>query len=194
MNSKITAEKFNDIKKKYGHYSSWAVWNLSPKMDTSNMDTKVFDNISILNQLHVKYILVALNISRPIQTPFGNFHPTYSVAKDFKTRFALLNTPLWGSYMTDIIKDFEEVSSGKMRQYLKLNPNFEKENIKSFLNEINYIGAIEPTLIAIGEDSYKILKRNLKENYKIIKIPHYANYNSKENYRKLVLSEIEKLI
>ena len=89
--------------------------------------------------------------------------------------------------MTDIIKDFEEVVSGKMMKYLRQNPDFEKTNISTFRKELNFINSNQPILVAIGKDSYTILKRNLKEDFKIIKIPHYANYISKEKYREQVL-------
>jgi len=192
MQNKITKDKFTKIEKKYGHYASWAIWSEEGEKPKSNMDTKVFKNLSIFGKLHTNFILVALNISRPIETPFGNFHPNYSEATDYKTRFAIKNTPLWGSYMTDIIKDFEELSSGNMMSYLKENQDFEKENIQSFLDELYFIETVNPTLIAIGSDSYNIIKRNLSNKFKVIKIPHYANYTSKENYRDQILAALKE--
>ena len=73
-------------------------------------------------------IFIGLNISRPIENPLGNFHDPRPMATDFKIRYALKDTPYWGGYMTDIIKDFEEKASGKMMKYLKTDPAFEKEN------------------------------------------------------------------
>jgi len=43
------------------------------KNQKDNMDTKVFKNLSIFGKLHTNFILVALNISRPIETPFWKF-------------------------------------------------------------------------------------------------------------------------
>ncbi len=193
MNSGISAVLFEKIKKKYGPYSSWAIWNEVGTRPKSRMDASIFEKNTILATLHTKYILVALNISRAIDIPLGNFHSTDSAATDYKTRYALIDTPLWGSYMTDIIKDFEEVASGKMREYLKKNPTREKENIQSFLEELRFIGAENPVLVAIGDDSYKILQRNLAKTYQIIKIPHYANYTSKELFRSELLLAISQL-
>lgn len=189
--STITQEKFEHIKEKYGHYASWAVWSEEGSTPKSNMCTAIFNDSEIVDTLHTKYILVALNISRAIEIPLGNFHPNYSAATDYKTRYALKGTPLWGSYMTDIIKDFEELASGKMMKYLKENPEFEQSNVKTFLNELNFIGADNPTLVAIGNDSYKILTRNLGSKFEVKKIPHYASYISKETFRNQVLTILE---
>ena len=95
--------------------------------------------------------------------------------------------------MTDIIKDFEEKVSGKVRSFLKNNRDFEKENIDFFLNELSEVGAINPTFIAFGNDAYDILKRNLKEEFNILKIPHYAVYTGKEKYREQVAKQCRQI-
>jgi hypothetical protein len=88
--------------------------------------------------------------------------------------------------MTDIIKDFEEKISGKVKEYLSKNREFEKQNVDIFLEELNDIGAKNPTLVAFGNDVFSILNRHLKDRFKIIKVPHYANYTNKEKYREQV--------
>jgi hypothetical protein len=92
-------------------------------------------------------------------------------------------TPYWGAYMTDVIKDFEQLISSKVTRYLRENMDFEKENIKILKEEIAFIGAKNPKLIAFGVDVFKVLNRNLSNQYTIIKVPHYSNYTSKEKYR-----------
>ncbi len=190
MNNSITVEQLKKIKNRYGQYASWAIWSEEGSTPKSNMCSKIFESKDTIKYLHSRYVLVGLNISRPLEKKFSNFHPDYSEAQDYKTRYALKNTPLWGAYMTDIIKDFEEVVAGKMMKYLRENPDFEKTNISTFRKELNFINSNQPILVAIGKDSYTILKRNLKEDFKIIKIPHYANYISKEKYRAQVLEVI----
>jgi hypothetical protein len=81
--------------------------------------------------------------------------------------------------MTDLIKDFEEKSSGKMKRYLKENPNFVTENIASFIKELEFIGAKNPVLIAFGEDCYTLLKTHLP-NFTVLKILHYSSFTSNE--------------
>ena len=49
------------------------------------------------------------SIGAKIQKPLANFHSPNHRALDFKLRFSFKKTPLWGGYMTDIIKDFEQV-------------------------------------------------------------------------------------
>lgn len=192
----ISQNQFNFIKSKYQYWSSWAIWADQGDTPKSNVgDLSVLDpntNPKLLPTLNPNIALVALNISRgDITLPFGNFHDARSEATDYKIRYATNDTPLWGAYMTDIIKDFEEKISGKVKSYLRENRDFEKENVDFFMQELSDIGATNPTLIAFGNESYDILKRNLNNEFKIHKIPHYANYSSKEKYRMQIKEVME---
>ena len=138
-------------------------------------------NSALLKQLKPHYILVGLNISKKIEKHLANFHGSGGGA--YKIRFALRGTPLWGAYMTDIIKDFEQKMSGQVMRYLRTNKIFEKENIESFRKEINDLGVKDPTIVAFGRDVYTILSRNFRNEFEIFKIPHYSTYMSKEKYR-----------
>lgn len=199
-NSNISYEKFQDIKNKYGHMSSWAIWNEwkpTEKAKSGMGDISFFDNPSmeLLKTLKPNIVLVALNISRKFDRPFGNFHPDYSAAQDYKTRYALQGTPLWGAYMTDIIKNFEEKVSGKIMSFLRKNPDFTKENISSFKQELCDIGALNPTLIALGKDSYDILHKNLKDEFRILRVTHYSHFIKKEKLREeflAIIADIQK--
>jgi hypothetical protein len=192
----ISQNQLNFIKSKYQYWSSWAIWADQGDTPKSNVgDLSVLDpntNPKLLPTLNPNIALVALNISRgDITLPFGNFHDARSEATDYKIRYATNDTPLWGAYMTDIIKDFEEKISGKVKSYLRENRDFEKENVDFFVQELSDIGATNPTLIAFGNESYDILKRNLNNEFKIHKIPHYANYSSKEKYRTQIKEVME---
>lgn len=191
----ITRKKFEFIKKKYGHYASWAIWadfGEKPKENVGNLS--VFDiekNPRLLKQLKTNIILVGLNISRVvIKVPFANFHDAKSKAMDFKIRYALRGSPFWGAYMTDIIKNFDQKESGKVISYLRTYKQFEEKNIQIFRKEMKDIGADNPTVIALGNDAYMILNRKFKNEYKILKIPHYSKYISKEKYREEVQSAL----
>lgn len=182
----ISRQSFDAIKQKYGHYASWAVWSERDKNPKDGVgEISFFDNPTdqFLRKLNPEIVLVGLNISKAIDRPFGNFHSDYSAAQDYKLRFALEGTNLWGGYLTDIIKDFEEKASGKVGAYLRNNPEFEQQNIGIFQEELDAIGATSPTLVALGADSYRILDRNLGDRFSIVKAPHYAMYISKEDYR-----------
>ncbi len=193
----ITVDTFNIIQERFGHFASWAVWAEEGCKPKDNIDDlSIFDiqvNPAVLDMLHGNSVFLGLNISRRIERPFGNFHDPRSIATDFKIRYALKDTPYWGSYMTDIIKDFEEKVSGKMMSYLRRNPEFEKENIHILMDEIKTLGVSNPTLITFGRDAESIARRNLGRQFKIFGIPHYANYISKEEYRKRITSLLPEL-
>ena len=70
------------------------------------------------------------------------------------------------------------------------NKKIEKENIIKFEEELKSIGSEYPIIIAFGNDSYKILKRNFKQ-YNICKVTHYSHFISKEKYREKFL-ELER--
>jgi hypothetical protein len=186
----------NEIKDKYGHMASFAIWKnidelKKPKYGVG--DISHFDNIDNLN-INRNIILVGLNLSGKgtIDKPFSNFHNSKSTSHDYKIRFALQDTIFSGAYMTDIIKDYEEVMSGKVMKFLNANSNIKKENINSFEWELKDIGATNPIIIAFGNDSFKILNE-LKYKYRIFKVPHYSSCISKENLR-YAFYEISKLI
>ena len=187
----ITPPVFDLIKKKYGHYASWAIWAEEGEKPKDKVgDLSVFDiktNVNLLEKLNPNIILVGLNISgASIEIPFSNFHSPRHQAMDFKIRYALKNSCLWGAYMTDIIKDFKQMISKNVMSYLKDNRQFEEENIGIFLGEIDDLGVSNPTIIAFGGDVYSILKRNFNNKYILLKIPHYSHYISKEKYREKV--------
>ena len=85
--------------------------------------------------------------------------------------------------MTDIIKDFPEKESHNVVSYLRKNKSLVEKNIVSFEEELRDIGALNPTIIGFGNDSFNILKKNLGSKYNIIKAMHYSHYVSKEKYR-----------
>ena len=185
-----------EIKDKYGHMASFAIWQKIDKTKKPKFgmgDISHFDNMDNLN-INRNIILVGLNLSGKgsIDSPFQNFHPIYSTAQDYKTRYAVQDTIFWGAYMTDIIKDYEEVMSGKVMKYLNANPDIKKDNIKSFEKEIEDLGSKNPVIIAFGNDCFKILSE-LKNKYKIFKVPHYSSNISKEKLREAFI-EISKVL
>lgn len=147
-------------------------------------DVDFFDDID-LKTLNPNIVLVGLNVSGKgcLERPFSNFHPLHKTANDYKTRYALEGTEYWGAYMTDIIKDYEEVISSNVQKYLSANPEFEKQNVERFEQELKDIKCENPMIIAFGNMSYKILNKHLKKKYKIYKVPHYSSFITKEKLR-----------
>ncbi|MBU4262291.1 MAG: hypothetical protein KKC76_10540 [Proteobacteria bacterium] len=193
----ISIEKFVDIRERFGHFASWAIWAdevKNPKDNIDNLSVLNPDlNPSLLKTLHGNSILLGLNISRRIERPLGNFHDPRPMATDFKIRYALKDTSYWGSYMTDILKDFEEKVSGRLMSFLRSNKDFERDNIRKLREEIEFLGFSNPVLVTFGKDAEKIAKRNLCKEFQIVGIPHYANYISKENYRMQVCGQLPKI-
>ena len=76
-----------------------------------------------------------------------------------------------------------EIDSTKIPSYLRDNPAIELDNIRVFEEEIADLEAQNPLIVSFGVETYKILKKNFVDKYKIVKIPHYAKHISKEDYR-----------
>jgi hypothetical protein len=183
----ISLERFLDIRERFGHFASWAVWAEEGDRPKDNMgDLSVLNpdqNPLLLESLRGESIFLGLNISGRIERPFGNFHDPRPMATDFKIRNALRGTRYWGSYMTDIIKDFEEKASGRMMTFLGANRDFELESIRKLREEIRALGVISPLLIAFGQDAESIARRNFRGEFEIVRVPHYAKRISNEAYR-----------
>jgi hypothetical protein len=192
----ITSEIFNEIKARFGHYASWAIWAKEDITAKSNIgDLSVFEeknNPTLFDSLRSDVIYLGLNISRPIERQLGNFHDPRPMATDFKIRHALQDTIYWGGYMTDIIKDFEEKVSGNMMRFLKTDSKFKKDNIEILRLEIEVLRCEDPLIVAFGRDAELIARKNLGKEFRICGIPHYANYSSKRKYREEVLDVLFK--
>ena len=162
----ITREQYQSIGTNYGHVCSWAFWekvDKKPKSNIANMD--VFDldkNSNLLKTLQTDVIMVALNFARDItfQKPFMNFHDANPHAQDFKIRYAFEETPFYGAYMTDIIKDFPMLSSKDVLSHLKANPNDVTTQLNRFRKEIAFITVGVPTILAFGKQTFDILKKD----------------------------------
>lgn len=190
----ISVEQFELLRKEYGFHSSWAVWGEFGDRPKDGMDDlSIFGGEKLentLRRLHTDFVIVALNISKAIEVPLSNFHGKNGEV--YKARYAFRNTPLYGGYMTDVIKDFEEAKANKMSDFLEKNKSFEQKNIQKFEEELSKLKSKDLTLVALGQDVEDVLKRNSTDKYKIIKIPHYAWRGPKEAYREMVLQSLHK--
>ena len=194
----INQEIYAELKEHYSDTSSWTVWKEpGSKVKSNTGDMSIFEDENICAILNNKYVFVALNYSNThgeqTKTPWKNFHSSYIYQNDYKLRYALLNSEFWGSYITDIIKDLPEVDSSKVMKQLKNNPQIIEKNIKRFKKELNTLSDKRPVLIALGNDSERILKENLENEYEIYKIKHYSAWINKENYKKEVLKILKDI-
>ena len=194
----ITKETYEIMENNYGDVASWAIWQIpgdTPKSNTSDMS--VFNAPDLTEKLNPNFIFVGLNGSSThgnwmgdTYRPWMNFHSGYSRQNDYKLRYALMKTKYWGSYITDIIKNHPEVDSGKVRKFLKEHPEVVAESIASFMEEISHL-APHPMIVAMGGDTYNILKDHLPASFCIVKVTHYSFSIGKEAYREHVLSVLD---
>lgn len=193
----VSSETFDYVKDKHGLFASWAVWpdpGIKPKSNMEDlsifMPPKLKDTLSVL---HNNYILVGLNIStKEIRIPLSNFHGQNGEV--YKARAALRDTPLWGSYMTDILKDFQEPDSSKVEKSIKTDPSLVIPHLDFFREEVALLGNRNVTLVAFGRITYSILSDHLSAEFNIETIDHYAVRSSAEKYREKVRVQISKFL
>lgn len=194
----ISLEHFEKIKCRYGSQASWAVWGKRGERPKDGMDDlSMFEGLKLKNtleQIHTKYILVGLNISTSsIRNKLQNFHGKNGEV--YKVRFALEGTKLWGSYMTDILKDFPESKAVNVERFLMSEEGQEREkiNIKTFNEEMEYVQGINSHFIAFGDTVFNLLNKYYKNSNQITKIPHYGYRVPKEVYRCMLHTIIEQI-
>ncbi len=190
-----------NIKERHGGYASWAVWAEASGKPKSNMgDLTIFDpdaKPSLLQTLTNDVVMVGLNFSKPpdesFDAPFRNFHDPSPRANDFKIRYAFINTPYYGAYMTDIIKSVVTVASSAALQYLKTNPAVVKESIATFREELADLGSSRPTILAFGAAAHRLIADNVPANAysRLVKLTHYSHRIGKEEYSRTVLSQAD---
>lgn len=197
---------FENIKAQFGDVASWAVWhppignNLASCMEVDGL----FDldaNPNFLDQINNNVIMVGYNFSIPLNNPptFHNFH-TFNGAimkhmtlrNASKIRHAFIGTPYYGAYMTDIIKNYVESKSEKVKT-TDIDNDF-----RIFRKELEILQADKPIIIAFGSKVYNLLNKHLKpyEYSKLILITHYSHYGdgcaTHEGYREKVLNQLKK--
>ena len=196
----ISEKNYEALKENYGLVSSWAIWGLpnqTPKSNTNSMEW--VNEPNLLNIINTGFVFVGLNAAGThgyqeghFENAWANFHSGYRFQNDYKLRYALMNTKYWGSYITDVIKHYEEVDSGEVKRYLNKHPEVVEDNICLFEEELQYLGG-NPILVALGGETYKILCEHLRDKYKIVRILHYSYTISKEDYRKKVLGVLDNI-
>lgn len=195
----ISRERYEFIRKKYGKVASWAVWDVQGYRPKSNMSARaVFDlslNPSLLDTIQTNVVMVGLNFSREIEciNDFANFHDESPHANDFKIRYAFKDTPYYGAYMTDALKNLVILNAQNVREYLKHNPKAIQPHMEFLEEELADLGTANLMILAFGRDVFSILRKNLKRELygHLIQITHYSHQINKEKYREDVLSQIE---
>jgi len=167
-----TLKEYKNLKKKYGAYSSWAIYNPSNESDTEIIDRTY-------KKLHAKYVFLGLNISKLLKkSSWSNFR---GGKHDRKLKYACEKNKLSGSYLTDIFKDLPESNSSKVRKYIQKHSEEIKKNVSHFKKEMRDIKINKNTaFIVLGSDSSFLLKcfnDYLKNEYKNNKVFNYYHYS-----------------
>lgn len=191
----ISDETLSQIADTYGRHSSWAVWaevGNTPKSNVS--DLSIFDpnkHPEAREALHNKIVAVGLNVSEaPRDQLFANFHSDNSKANDFKLRHAFKDTPAWGCYLTDVLKDYKQVDSSIVMREIRANHGIADKHFKSFREEIGVLGAHEATFLGLGGAAVELLRQALPKA-RVIQIRHYADRRkNKEAYREELLAKM----
>lgn len=187
-------QEFLEFSAEFGSVGSWAIWDPpgdKPKSNTGGMNWVTPD---LWKKVRTDFVFVGLNLSKAIekQEHWRNFHSSHPRQNDYKLRYALTGTKYWGSYLTDLIKDYEETESGNVMKALRKDPEILRENLTSLEKELSYFPN-KPVLVAMGTAVYKLLKENLGLKYRIVKIKHYSYFMSQEDYREEVLEALRAL-
>jgi hypothetical protein len=209
----IIDDIFEKIKEKHGKYASWAVWmNEREGYDPESFnidDLSIFNkenNPQLLQELNPNIVMVGLNFGGSSgiidaeqlknDPDFKNFHNVGKGCWDFKLRYAIRNTELYGAYLTDIVKYY---SASYAKGAVINNQQKNKESKEIFLDELKDLGCKNPIIIAMGGKTYKKLTELFGSvKYNIIPITHYSfagKYpitgltSSKENYRDIVMDQ-----
>ena len=198
--TKLSLETYNNLKAKEDNHSSWAVWADEGDKYSSNMeDLSIFDEETILDVLNPNIVLVGYSHSADGEIKsmksFENFHSSGPI---YKLRFALKGTPLWGAYMTDIIKTIAHAKIPEVKKILKENPGEEEHNIDLFLEELKELKVEKkPILIALGAAVHDMLEKHSNgklSKFRIEKIMHFSaqgKWQVRETYRDRVHQEIK---
>lgn len=172
-------------------WSSWAVWAPAGTTVKSNIGiTDFFNDADLLSLLNSEYMFVGLNASRQVTGPWSNFHSDHKNQNDFKLRFAFQETRFWGSYLTDIFKGDGTIETNSSKFLDSITDEMIIKAIGDLRKEIAILE--NPKVIAFGNDAFKILSKNI-DGIEIIKIRHYSDYISKENYRREILEILKNV-
>lgn len=192
---------YEQLEAKYKDVASWAIWaEVVDTVKSGTGDMSVFQDPNILEKLHGNFVIIAMNASEHAERKdqyegsWRMFHSDDNRRQqDFKMRYAFKDTVLWGSYMTDLIKNHPDKNSDQVIEHIKQNPHVLEENIGFLKDELNILGG-NPVLIALGNNVDEWLRKGLDDSYTIVKLPHYsAQQINKENYRKATIKLLESL-
>lgn len=179
----LSKDNYEKLKNSFGTYGSWAIWdNPSDKnKPKSNIEGMEWATEPFYEKLNDAYVFVGLNSSvhenENVKT-WSAFHSSDTKrSHDHRIRNVLSSTKFWGSYMTDIIKNFPKTKL----ETGDLNEEVLSANKELFIQELSCLNQ-NVKIIAFGITVYEILKDMDLGGREVVKIPHFACRLSNEEY------------
>lgn len=193
----ITSEVYEELKEKFGPTASWTVWeepaneNWKSKDSISEM-TPFKDPVELSGILNDNYIFVGFNPAQHdtdhIASDWENFHSGDARrSQDYKLRYALRDTPFWGSFITDIYPEIIDTDLSSAKR--KINKKATDKSISNILSARKILGD-KAVIVAVGRAAYDVLKDKLPDNIVLKKILHYSSYVNIDKYRETVLKQL----
>ena len=157
----ITKKKFEEIKNKYGHTSSFAIWG--DEVD----DMSIFDDEKEpWGHINDYCAIVALNPANEIGF-LENFHSSNKKHGDNRLMLSIRGTKLEGSFMTDLSKYVTPDS-----RQVKISI----DDINDLIATLKEVGKIDT--IAIFSSKAKYIDKILEsKGFKVIRFLHYSFQN-----------------
>lgn len=197
-------ETYQALKQQFGEYASWALWqpSTSDNKRANIGDMSVFDDPDLLDKCHTNIVLVGINASVHPERQDGYtgdwqmFHSDYTGGYDYRLRTLTKDTPLEGSYMTDMVKDYPEAKSKMVKDRIKDEPEWFEANLKKLRDELALMDNA-PTLIAFGNLVFEQLtKHGFGQTHRLIKLTHYSarhrGYGNDRTYYDKVHSQLKE--
>ncbi|MEQ6898588.1 hypothetical protein [Microbacterium sp. KR10-403] len=197
----ITRDRFEEARRDWGVVGSWAVWaDARPGQGVKDGvgEMSVLDpeqNEHLLDTLQPEVVMLGINGSgAPMPVPFSNFHDPSPRANHFKLRHAYRATLFWGAYLTDAFKGIECYGAKRTIAFLRAHPLVVRDQLARLDDELAAVGSDDPLVIVFGGDLFALLREHWHDGARMVRVPHYAHYLSKEDYRAQALRAIDEYL
>jgi len=173
---------YENVRKKYGRYASWAIWNQD---EDQIADTEIIERN--VKALHSRVVMVGLNISAALARDWANFrafnpdtdnNTARPGSHDRKLKYAFNDHKLCrGAYMTDLIKGVCEGNAQEVIRKIRSGEVDICKQVRLFKKEMDAIGANGRTLfILFGNDVQRLFKSHLSKSYqRYVRLRHYSS-------------------
>ncbi|MCX6143024.1 MAG: hypothetical protein NTZ35_07375 [Ignavibacteriales bacterium] len=162
------------LTRKYGKFSSWAIWCHENEACPSIIQARTRD-------LHSKYVFVGLNASGKFKSngPWANFR---GGAHDRKLKYACNDiSELRGSYLTDMFKGIETKTSAELFRKLGRESERLKKQVRTFRREMKDVGASSTTTFVVlgvaGSRTAEYFEKHYAKDLQCRKVVYYYHYS-----------------